>query len=109
MGVLVSAMSALSVFHPDANPALRVSFYIFIGAEKNMFFFYWTWYALHDIHKPRLCSSGDVSSFSCSIFALVDLGILPIFLHDYSDIALITSVNCKYYIIYHRARLCFSV
>lgn len=25
MGVLVSAMSALSVFHPDANPALRVS------------------------------------------------------------------------------------
>lgn len=24
MGVLVSAMSALSVFHPDANPALRV-------------------------------------------------------------------------------------
>lgn len=25
MGVLVNAMSALSVFHPDANPALRVS------------------------------------------------------------------------------------
>lgn len=25
MGVLCSAMSALSVFHPDANPALRVS------------------------------------------------------------------------------------
>lgn len=25
MGVLVSALSALSVFHPDANPALRVS------------------------------------------------------------------------------------
>lgn len=25
MGVLVSAMSALSIFHPDANPALRVS------------------------------------------------------------------------------------
>ena len=24
MGVLVSAMSALSVFHPDANPALKV-------------------------------------------------------------------------------------
>lgn len=24
MGVLVSAMSALSIFHPDANPALRV-------------------------------------------------------------------------------------
>ncbi|KNA03580.1 hypothetical protein SOVF_207760, partial [Spinacia oleracea] len=23
MGVLVSAMSALSVFHPDVNPALR--------------------------------------------------------------------------------------
>jgi hypothetical protein len=23
MGVLVSAMSALSIFHPDANPALR--------------------------------------------------------------------------------------
>ena len=26
MGVLVSAMSALSVFHPDANPALRVRY-----------------------------------------------------------------------------------
>jgi hypothetical protein len=25
MGVLVNALSALSVFHPDANPALRVS------------------------------------------------------------------------------------
>ena len=25
MGVLVNAMSALSVFHPDANPALKVS------------------------------------------------------------------------------------
>jgi len=25
MGVLVSAMSSLSIFHPDANPALRVS------------------------------------------------------------------------------------
>jgi len=25
MGVLVNAMSGLSVFHPDANPALRVS------------------------------------------------------------------------------------
>jgi len=25
MGVLVNAISALSVFHPDANPALRVS------------------------------------------------------------------------------------
>lgn len=24
MGVLVSAMSTLSIFHPDANPALRV-------------------------------------------------------------------------------------
>lgn len=29
MGVLVSAMSALSVFHPDANPALRVSYFIY--------------------------------------------------------------------------------
>lgn len=28
MGVLVSAMSALSIFHPDANPALRVSYII---------------------------------------------------------------------------------
>lgn len=28
MGVLVSAMSTLSVFHPDANPALRVSKYV---------------------------------------------------------------------------------
>jgi len=28
MGVLVSAMSALSIFHPDANPALRVSLII---------------------------------------------------------------------------------
>lgn len=28
MGVLISAMSALSVFHPDANPALRVSTYL---------------------------------------------------------------------------------
>ncbi|XP_050242313.1 citrate synthase 2, peroxisomal-like [Quercus robur] len=27
MGVLVSAMSALSIFHPDANPALRVSIF----------------------------------------------------------------------------------
>nr|XP_029121306.1 citrate synthase, glyoxysomal isoform X2 [Elaeis guineensis] len=27
MGVLVSAMSALSVFHPDANPALRIVFW----------------------------------------------------------------------------------
>lgn len=25
MGMLVNAMSALSVFHPDANPALKVS------------------------------------------------------------------------------------
>ncbi|KAL2340695.1 hypothetical protein Fmac_008635 [Flemingia macrophylla] len=25
MGVLVNSMSALSIFHPDANPALRVS------------------------------------------------------------------------------------
>lgn len=25
MGVLVSAMSTLSIYHPDANPALRVS------------------------------------------------------------------------------------
>jgi len=30
MGVLVSAMSALSVFHPDANPALRVSFLLLL-------------------------------------------------------------------------------
>ena len=28
MGVFVSAMSALSIFHPDANPALRVSLII---------------------------------------------------------------------------------
>lgn len=25
MGMLVNAMSALSVYHPDANPALKVS------------------------------------------------------------------------------------
>lgn len=33
MGVLVSAMSTLSVFHPDANPALRVSTTVCVNME----------------------------------------------------------------------------
>ena len=39
MGVLVSAMSALSVFHPDANPALRVCVDIIL-VEDYLIFFY---------------------------------------------------------------------
>jgi citrate synthase len=39
MGVLVSAMSALSIFHPDANPALSVSFEIlFFSYCQDAFF-----------------------------------------------------------------------
>lgn len=39
MGVLVSAMSALSIFHPDANPALRVrSIIMFSLCSVEMFF-----------------------------------------------------------------------
>lgn len=40
MGVLVSAMSALSVFHPDANPALRVSLHLaeqFLNFSKRKY------------------------------------------------------------------------
>lgn len=36
MGVLVSAMSALSIFHPDANPALRVSFNFKVLSTKSI-------------------------------------------------------------------------
>ena len=42
MGVLVSAMSALSVLHPDANPALRVSLQVhnfgLTGTSIHMYF-----------------------------------------------------------------------
>ena len=38
MGVLVSAMSALSVFHPDANPALRVSGRTYLLSFKTLAF-----------------------------------------------------------------------
>lgn len=36
MGVLVSAMSALSIFHPDANPALSVSFNFKVLSIKSI-------------------------------------------------------------------------
>lgn len=40
MGVLVSAMSTLSVFHPDANPALRVSKYVHETHTSYYFFLF---------------------------------------------------------------------
>lgn len=36
MGVLVNAMSALSVFHPDANPALRVRQFFFFPLKPAL-------------------------------------------------------------------------
>ncbi|MCE3050768.1 Citrate synthase 2, peroxisomal [Datura stramonium] len=40
MGVLVSAMSALSIFHPDANPALRSLHRMFLLVLQVLFIFY---------------------------------------------------------------------
>lgn len=68
MGVLVSAMSALSVFHPDANPALRVSFLTLKhGAESKGFVF----------RKPvRICEWDFPLSDYFEIAAIMFLGLL---------------------------------
>lgn len=59
MGVLVNAMSALSVFHPDANPALRVS--------KMLCY---SFYSLFFLPELLLKKSMHLSSFNDVIYRL---------------------------------------
>ena len=55
MGVLVSAMSALSIFHPDANPALSVRSLIMFSLCIDMMSFPEKFYA-HVPYFICLCS-----------------------------------------------------
>lgn len=94
MGVLVSAMSALSVFHPDANPALRVSLIIWVWGSFIFAFLCRHWYL-----TSMMCNNTGTpcyTFFMCSIGYVLGRenlwNVLPpsIFVHinsrNYSDL-----------------------
>lgn len=63
MGMLVNAMSALSVYHPDANPALKVSNRDFGQVQVTELLICST--VIHKQCKPYLCYENMFLILSC--------------------------------------------
>lgn len=86
MGVLVNAMSALSVFHPDANPALRASkilcysFYILFFLVQELLLK--TSMHLSSFHDVMVVSLNKICKFALfGFFAVAFLRIFSLIFH----------------------------